>query len=311
MASIRVGTAPDSWGVWYPENPKQVPAARFLDEVAAAGYEWIELGPYGYLPTDPSQLRDELESRGLRLSAGTVSERLHQPNSWDAVWSQVTDVAALTAALGGKHVVVLPEMWRDLFTGETLEPGELTAEQWAAKTSGADRLGKAMYEEFGVHLQYHPHADSHVDTEGNIIRFVENTNPEYVNLCLDTGHVSYCGGDNLAIINRHPDRIGYLHLKQVNPDVVARVQAENLSFSEAVTLGAMTEPPLGVPDFPPLLEAVAATGADVFAIVEQDMYPCPPDAPLPIAKRTRAYLGGCGVHALRFDAGLTRTGDGS
>ncbi|MCH6470082.1 sugar phosphate isomerase/epimerase family protein [Sinomonas terrae] len=300
MASIRVGTAPDSWGVWFPDDPKQVPGTRFLDEAAAAGYEWIELGPYGYLPTNPLQLRDELESRGLRLSAGSVSERLHQPNSWDAVWSQVTDVAALTAALGGQHVVVLPEMWRDLYTGAALEPGELTPAQWRAKTTGVDRLGKAMFEEYGVRLQYHPHADSHVDTEENITRLLESTDPEFVSLCLDTGHVAYCGGDNLAVIERHPDRIGYLHLKQVNPEVMAKVQAENLPFSEAVVLGAMTEPPLGVPELPPLLEAVARLGVDVFAIVEQDMYPAPPDAPLPIAQRTRAYLGGCGVHSLCF-----------
>ncbi|MEY3973218.1 MAG: hypothetical protein RJA71_530, partial [Actinomycetota bacterium] len=48
---IRVGTAPDSWGVWFPSEPHQVPWDRFLDEVVEAGYHWIELGPYGYLPT--------------------------------------------------------------------------------------------------------------------------------------------------------------------------------------------------------------------------------------------------------------------
>ncbi|MBT2475291.1 2-keto-myo-inositol dehydratase, partial [Microbacterium sp. ISL-103] len=47
---LRIGTAPDSWGVWFPDDPKQVPWQRFLDEVVAAGYSWIELGPYGYLP---------------------------------------------------------------------------------------------------------------------------------------------------------------------------------------------------------------------------------------------------------------------
>jgi inosose dehydratase len=165
-----------------------------------------------------------------------------------------------------------------------------------------NRLGKAMFEQYGVHLQYHPHADSHIDTEQQITRFLQDTDPEYVNLCLDTGHVAYCGVDNLAIINRHPDRIGYLHLKQVNPEVITKVEAENLSFSEAVALGAMTEPPLGIPEFPPLLEAVARTGADVFAIVEQDRFPCPPDARLPSAQRTRTYLGGCGVRSLRFTA---------
>ncbi len=43
MSTIRVGSAPDSWGVWFPDDPQQTPYDRFLDEVAASGYKWIEL----------------------------------------------------------------------------------------------------------------------------------------------------------------------------------------------------------------------------------------------------------------------------
>jgi len=300
MSTIRVGSAPDSWGVWFASDPKQTPYQRFLDEVAAAGYEWIELGPFGYLPTDPSQLADELASRSLKLSAGTVFERLHQDDSWDAVWSQIEDVAKLTAAVGGTHVVVIPEMWRDASTGAILEDRVLTDDQWHRKTRGMNELGKAMYEKYGVRAQYHPHADSHVDTEANVYRFLDGTDGEFVNLCLDTGHISYCGGDNIRIVERFPERIGYLHLKQVDPQVRARVEADDLPFGEAVKLGAMIEPPLGVPDMPSLLAAIERLGIDVFAIVEQDMYPCAPESPLPIAKRTRNYLGSCGVSAVRF-----------
>jgi inosose dehydratase len=300
MSTILVGSAPDSWGVWFPDDPQQTPYNRFLDEVAAAGYKWIELGPFGYLPTDPQKLSDELASRDLKLSAGTVFEHLHQEDSWDAVWKQVEDVAKLTAAVGGKHVVVIPEMWRDPSTGAVLEPRELTSEQWHRKTSGMNRLGRAMYETYGVRAQYHPHADSHVDTEDHIYQFLDCTSHDFVNLCLDTGHVSYCGGDNLNIINKYPGRIGYLHLKQVDPYVRAKVKAEDLPFGEAVRLGAMTEPPRGIPDMPPLLRAIERLGIDVFAIVEQDMYPCSPETPLPIARRTRTYLGSCGARTVQF-----------
>jgi inosose dehydratase len=216
------------------------------------------------------------------------------------VWTQIDDVARLTAAVGGKHVVVIPEMWRDPATGEALEDRILTTEQWHKKTKGMNDLGTAMYEKYGVRAQYHPHADSHVDTEENVYRFLDGTDGEYVNLCLDTGHISYCGGDNLAIIQRAPERIGYLHLKQVDPQVRAKVEAEDLPFGEAVRLGAMTEPPHGIPEMPPLLAAIEKLGIDVFAIVEQDMYPCDPDSPLPIAKRTRRYLGSCGVPSVKF-----------
>ena len=133
---ITVGSAPDSWGVWFPSDPEQTTADRFLREVSGAGYDWIELGPYGYLPTDPSELADALSTHGLRVSAGTVFEHLHRPDSWEDVWKQVTDVAALTKAVGGGHIIVIPEPWRDHRTGAAIESPELPAEQWRALTTG-------------------------------------------------------------------------------------------------------------------------------------------------------------------------------
>jgi inosose dehydratase len=292
-STIRIGSAPDSWGVWFPSDPAQTPADRFLSEVSGAGYEWIEIGPYGYLPTDPNELRDQLEKHGLKVSAGTVFEHLHRPDSWEDVWKQVADVASLTAAVGGEHIVVIPDTWRDHKTGAPLEDPTLSDEGWALLTTGMDELGRRLLQEYGLRVQFHSHADSHVGYQHEIERFLENTNPEYVNLCLDTGHVSYYGGDNVALIRKYPERIGYLHLKQVDPAVIARVEAEDLPFPEAVKLGAMVEPPLGVPDMGSLLSAVEELDRDIFAIVEQDMYPCPPDHPLPIARRTHTYLAGC------------------
>jgi inosose dehydratase len=286
--------------VWFAEDPAQLPYGRFLDEVAASGYQWIELGPYGYLPTDPARLSDELAARDLKLSAGTVFERLHQYDSWETVWKQIEDVARLTAAVGGKHIVVIPEMWRDPASGAVREPRELTDEQWLRKTVGMNRLGREMFETYGVRAQYHPHADSHVDTEDHVYRFLDGTGADHVNLCLDTGHISYCGGDSLNIISRYPERIGYLHLKQVDPVIRAQVAGADMPFGAAVRLGVMTEPPGGVPELPPLLDAVSRLGADVFAIVEQDMYPCAPDTPLPVARRTRGYLGSCGLPSVSF-----------
>lgn len=64
---IIVGNAPDNWGVWFPDDPRQIPWRRYLDETVEAGYEWTELGPYGYLPTDLKTLRAETDKRGLRV----------------------------------------------------------------------------------------------------------------------------------------------------------------------------------------------------------------------------------------------------
>src|SRR4051794_41340615 len=100
---IRVGSAPDSWGVWFPDDPQQVPWQRFLDEVAEAGYSWIELGPYGYLPTDPARLSDELGQRNLKVSAGTGFTGMHPgPSRWQSPPGDVSHGAPLPPALGGE-----------------------------------------------------------------------------------------------------------------------------------------------------------------------------------------------------------------
>ncbi len=287
---VQLGSAPDSWGVWFPDDPQQTPWERFLDEVARAGYTRIELGPYGYLPTDPGRLQEEVGRRGLTITAGTIFEHLHRPDSWDSTWQDVSAAASLTAAVGAKHLVVIPDFWRDPTTGEVLEEPQLRDDEWAPYAASVNRLARQIRDEYGLQIQFHPHADTHVDTHPNIERFLHETDPSLVSLCLDTGHVSYCGGDNLAIIRDHPDRIGYVHLKQVDPAVVDRAHAEGIGFGEAVRRGAMCEPPLGVPDMPPILEALSGLDAELFAIVEQDMYPCPPDQPFPIAQRTYHYL---------------------
>lgn len=300
MSTITIGTAPDSWGVWFPSDPEQVPPEVFLREVAEAGYEWIELGPYGYLPSDAAKLSEQLDEYGLGVLAGTVFEHLHRPDSWDDVWTQVTNVAALTQAVGGKHIVVIPEVWRHHKTGEPVENRELTEEQWKQKTSGLDELGRRILEEYGLHVQFHSHADSHVGYQPDIERLLDSTNPEWVNLCFDTGHIAYYGGDCLELVRKYPDRIGYLHLKQINPQVVAQVLDKDLSFPEAVRMGAMIEPPLGVPDMPALLDAVSALDRDIEGIIEHDLYPCSPDLPLPIAQRTKTYLSSCSGANIEF-----------
>ncbi|AYC37112.1 sugar phosphate isomerase/epimerase family protein [Streptomyces griseorubiginosus] len=293
---IRVGSAPDSWGVWFADDPAQVPWERFLDEVAEAGYSWIELGPYGYLPTDPARLTDEIARRDLKVSAGTVFTGLHHgPSVWESTWAHVSQVAALTRAVGARHLVVIPSFWRDDRTAEILEPPELTHEQWAHLTKGMERLGHEVKETYGLDLVVHPHADTHLDTEDHVEHFLDSTDSELVNLCLDTGHYAYCGGDSVKLIETYGERIGYLHLKQVDPAILADVVRDGVPFGPAVQRGVMCEPPSGVPELEPVLVAAQKLGVELFAIVEQDMYPCEPDRPLPIAVRTRKFLRSCGA----------------
>jgi inosose dehydratase len=285
--------------VWFPDDAQQTPWPRYLDEVRDAGYKWTELGPFGYLPSDPGRLRDELDARELSLTGGTVFVALHKGR--EALERAKADCDAEMATigpLGARHLVILPEGYTDLDGQVTADP-TLSTDEWAALLGGMSELGAYVADTHDAVLTFHTHADSHVGTQDEIERFLDGTDPETVQLCLDTGHVAYCGADNLKIIRDYPDRIAYVHLKQVDVAIRARVREEKLGFAPAVRLGAMVEPPLGEPDMPSLLGALDALDRELYCIVEQDMYPCSPDVPLPIARRTLEYFKTCGLGAGR------------
>ena len=108
------------------------------------------------------------------------------------------------------------------------------------------------------------------------------------------GVLAYYGGDNLKLIASHPERIGYLHLKQVDTDLLFDVLKNDVPFGDAVAQGVMVEPPHGVPDLAPVLDAVSRIDPEIFAIVEQDMFPVESiDLPLGIATRTREHIMSC------------------
>jgi len=192
-------------------------------------------------------------------------------------------------AMGGEYVVLLPD-------DAGPNPPELSDASWRTLTEAASELGRVLRDDYGLLAVFHPHADSHVGTLPQIERFLEGTDPDTVNLCMDTGHIAYYDGDNVALIRSYPERIAYLHVKQVDPEVIKQVRAENLDFGQAVRRGVMVEPPLGVPPVEPVLDALDQyVDRDLFMIGEQDLYPCAPEVPLPIAIRTRSYLQQCGV----------------
>jgi len=292
---ITIGSAPDSWGVWFPSDPKQTPWERYLNEVVAAGYEWTELGPYGYLPTEIPTLRRELEKRGLKVAATAVMGHLEDPAAWPEFREQVLGAADALAAVGGRFLVLIDDVYSNLWTGELQRPRALEEDAWKRLIDRTHEVADLAREHFGLVLTFHPHAETHVEYEAQIERFLAETDPGRVFLCFDTGHHAYRGGDPIAFMRRHHARIPYLHLKSVDPAVQARVQAEDLPFATAVAEGVFCEPAVGAVDFLAFRDLLREIGYDGFATVEQDMYPAPFDKPLPIARRTREYLREIGI----------------
>jgi inosose dehydratase len=300
LSRLRLGTAPDSWGVWFASDPHQVTWDVYLDEIARVGYVHTELGPQGFLPQDTEQLKDELAKRDLTVCGGTVFAGLHK--GAEALAKAKADFgreARLLAAVGAEYLIHLPEQYTDMHTGAATESGDLEQEQWRNLVTGTNELATYLFEEFGIRLAFHPHVDTHVDTQVRIERFLSETDPQYVGLCLDTGHIAYCAGDNIEIVERFGDRVTYVHLKSVDPAVRARAIAEKLPIPEAVKLGVMCEPPHGEPDMPPLLDVLGRLDREIFTVIEQDLYPVEPHIPLPIGARTAGYYVGCGLGPVR------------
>jgi inosose dehydratase len=292
---VTIGSAPDSWGVWFSSDERQTPWHRFLDEIAEAGYEWTELGPFGYLPTDVPTLRGELAKRNLRVTGSAVQKPLADLTAWPAIEQEVRGACAVIAATGGKFLVLIDDTYTDLFTAKAIAPKQLDDDAWDRLIQTTHRVADIARDDFGLQLVFHPHAETHVEYEDQIERLLADTDPERVFLCFDTGHHAYRGGDPVTFMRKHHERIPYLHLKSVRPEMIEKVERENIPFAIAVGDDMFCEPSEGAVDFLAFRDVLREIDYHGYAMVEQDMYPAPFDKPLPIAKRSRAYLREIGI----------------
>jgi len=293
--NVRVGTGPDNWGVWFPEDAKQTPWNRYLDEVVQAGYAWTELGPYGYLPVDPKRLSKELDARGLKLEAGFTFGDFSNPAKWGDLLKETVGAGELASSLGAKFHLLIDFPYTNLFTGQPIAPPRLDTDGWKRFVETIHRLASLVQERFGLTAVFHPHAETHVEYEEQIEQFLADTDPKMVSLCLDTGHHAYRGGDPVGFMRKHYTRIPYLHLKSVDQEMQKKVEGEKIPFAKAVAMDMFCEPSRGAVNFVAFRDVLREIDFEGFAIVEQDMYPAPFDKPMPIAKRTRDYLRQIGI----------------
>ena len=290
--AIKVGIAPDSWGVWFPRHEKQTPWNRCMDEMKQAGYDGLELGPWGYFPNTNPELKNALEARSLSLVAGTAGGDFLNDSSIDDMCKTIDDIAALLKDFPeAKYIVLLPSMYTDLESGELIMDPDLTDEQWTKYILNVQRAAERVAAH-GLIGTFHPHVDCHVQTETQIERLLADTT---VQLCLDTGHHVYGGGEPISFYRKHADRIPYIHIKDCDLAVKAKMDAEKWSFAKAVVENIMVEPGKGSINFTKLHDALSEKGYDGWVVVEQDLFPVKSfDIPLPIAKRGRKNLAKAG-----------------
>ena len=293
--NVKIGGSPESWGIVSPDDPDRTKWNDFLDEVAEAGYKWIELGPYGYLPTNPNTLRSELDGRGLNLTAAGLMSHLENTDAWEDLEEQVLRSGELIASLGAKFFLIVDGFYTDFSTGEQFLPTKLDEDSWKQLIETIHKIAELMLDKLGLRLIFHPCADTHVQYEDQIEKFLAQTDPDKISLCFDIGHHAYRGGDPVRFMRDHHKRIPYLHLKSVYGELCKKIESQQIPFGEAVRMGVMTEPALGTVDFKGFLNVLQEIDYNGFGIVEQDMHKPPIHEPPKIAKRTREYLRDIGM----------------
>jgi inosose dehydratase len=291
VSSFRLGFAPITWNNedLGAELGPPVPYTTVLDEIVAAGYAATELGD-GF-PRDPAELRSALQQRGLEL-----------PSAWCGLGLLDTEPAAdlehtrrlceLLAQVGASFVNLAHQG-----TPATLAlAGRASSRQTPSATWDrlAERVAQAaeVARGFGLQALFHVHAGTLVETHTDMLELLRRVPAELLKLCWDVGHALYGGIDPVAVVREHPDRIAYLHLKDLDGAVLASLQQHQQGFLEGIRQRVFTELGRGVLDVPGLLAALREIGYQGWLMVEQDSSWL---APAESARASRAYLRSLGV----------------
>lgn len=300
--TLRVGNAPVSWAVYEADRPNP-PFSRILDEIAASGYEGTELGPYGYLPTDPVALKHELEARHLGLGSSFVPLPLEDAAARASSVAKSLAVARLLATQNVAELILADDEGeaRQKIAGRIPMDGSAgwSDAQWREAAATVNAVAKALRDELKMRVVMHHHAGTFIETPAEVDRFLAETDPETVGLLLDTGHYAYGGGDPVELLRRHASRVRYVHLKDARAGELKHVRESQATMSEAWGRGVFCPLGEGVVDFPRVIEALRRNGYSGWLIVEQDVVP---DAngrlqpePFESARKSRAYLRGLGL----------------
>jgi inosose dehydratase len=258
---MKIAGAPISWGVCeVPGWGFQLAPDRVLAEMRDAGMSATELGPEGFLPSDPTQLTAVLDSFGLRCVGQFAPVLLH-----DEDHDPLPDIAAPLDALSACDADVLVLAAATGSDGYDARPA-LDDQQWATLLANLDRLGEAAADR-GVLAVLHPHVGTMVETRDEVDRVLGGS---AIQLCLDTGHLLIGGTDPLQLARKVPDRIAHAHLKDVDAALAARVRAGELSYTEAVRRGMYTPLGAGDVDIAGIVTALRRNGFDGWFVMEQD-----------------------------------------
>lgn len=296
---IKLASAPVSWGIYEFEGiePK-FHYTQVLDEIAETGHTGLELGPWGYLPTDATLLQEELDKRGLQLLSSFVPVNLVDQEAHGEAEAFALKVGKLLSDLGAKYVVLADDNGSvdDLTKRAGQRTGTVLDDtRWNIVANGVNQIAGKLKDELGLSTVFHHHAAGYIETPDEVRELFKRTDPDLVGLCLDTGHWHFGGGDAVECIKEFGERVRYLHLKDCDPAVHQQVRDEGLDYLQAVEAGVFCELGQGIVDFPAVIAEMEKIGYDGWAIVEQDVLIDDPTAPKRISQANRDYLTRIGL----------------
>jgi inosose dehydratase len=285
--SGRIAGAPISWGVCeVPGWGEMLRPERVLPEMRSLGLTTTELGAPGFLPDDAVELAAVLHEQGMGLLGGFVPLVLHDPAQRAAMLASAEETARKFAEHGATRFVTAVVQDLDWST-----PVPLDAAGMATLGEGLAQVD-AVCARYGLTQVLHPHVGTLVETKADIELALAHTD---VTWCLDTGHLYIGGVDPVTFARDHADRVGLVHLKDVNAAVADRLMAGELTLIQAVQADLFT--PLGEGDVAvgDAIVALEQAGYTGWYILEQDTaltdgVPEPGTGPVDDVRRSLEYL---------------------
>lgn len=289
--NIKIGIAPIAWTEDdMPELGRENSFLQTISEISLSGYEGTEIGCQ--FPRDPGVLNKEFARRDISAITAWYSSYLNE-KPYEVNERGFIDHMNFLKAIGAKHVVVsdqshsiqhcsnIPASDKYVITDEN---------EWKQLAKGLNKLGKIAVEN-GMMLVYHHHMTTTVQKTAEIDKLMKLTDPKYVNLLYDTGHLTFSGEDPVAILDKYFDRIKHVHLKDVRPNVLEKCRKKKLSFLNSVLEGVFTVPgdKEGCVDYPSIFKILAERNYKGWLVVEAEQNPYIYN-PLDYAKLARTYI---------------------
>jgi inosose dehydratase len=267
---VRIGINPLTWtNDDLPELGDGNSLETCLSEAKLAGYEGVELGRK--FPRDPAVLGPILREKKLDLVSGWYSGHLLERSVDDEIKALQPHLTLLRAL--GSRAMVFCEVSRCVH-GDRKVPlskrPKLAEKEWKPFSQHLDQVASYLNEQ-GVKMAYHHHMGTVIQAEDELDRIMDSTRS--VGLLLDTGHLTFAGGDPLRALKRHAKRIVHVHCKDVRKDKLAQAWKKDMSFLDAVLGDVFAVPGDGSIDFEPLLEGLSTSNYSGWLVVEADQDP--------------------------------------